>query len=263
MVNAPSTQPKSSPFAIPALAVASHPDVILSARQLQRSIDSLPLANPVKASSLLLHQLRLLTRDPNPGTRFGALLGLYDAPVRQLLLIVHERFPGNPDQAIPLDQLERLVIELLTELACGHLRIANHLLAADKSPTLDTLFRAMSLLDAALDIERRHYRRLDPKRWQLMLSIFLQAEYQQVGDQQIDAKQRQQDQPDTIERLFFRALIISLCDPNNQVPSEVTAWQRWTTQHAALLGFTLLPQGAYAIPVDISGQLTPLTGARR
>jgi hypothetical protein len=262
MVNAPSTQPKPGPFAIPALAVASHPDVILSARELQRSIDSLPLANPVKAGGRLLHQARLLTRDPNPGTRFGQLLNLYDAPMQQLLQIVRERLPGSPDSALPLDQLEMLVVELLTELAYGHLRIANQLLAADKTPTLETLFRAMSLLDSALDIERLHYRRLAPVRWQLLLNIFLHAEYQQVGGRQIDTKQRQETQPDSIQGLFFRALIVTLCDPNNQVPSEVTAWQRWTSEHAGLLSFTLLPQGAFSIPVDISGQLNPLTSAR-
>lgn len=262
MVNAPSTQPKPGPFAIPALAVASHPDVILSPRKLQRSIDSLPLANPVKAANLLLHQLRLLTRDPDPGTRLAALLGLYDVPIQQLLLIVRERFPGNADSAIPPDRLESLVVELLTELACGHLRMANQQLAANRPPKLETLSRAMSLLDAALDIERLHYRRPDPMRWQLLLNIFLHAEYQRLGDQQIDAKQRQADQPDTVQELFFRALIVSLCDPNNQLPGEVLSWQRWATQHAGLLGLTLLPQGAFAIPVDISGQLNPLTGAR-
>jgi len=262
MVNAPSTQPKPGHFAIPALAVASHPDVIQSARELQRVIDSLPLASPVRAGGQLLHHLRLLTRDPNPGTRFGALLGLYDAPLQQLSTIVRERIPGSPDSALPLDQLDSLVVELLTELACGHLRIANQLLAAGKTPTLETLFEAMHLLDAALDIERRHYRRLAPARWQLLLNIYLHAEYQQVGDQQVDARQRQADQPDTIQGLFFRALIVSLCDPNNQVPSEVLAWQRWTTENAGLLSFTLLPQGAFAIPVDISGQLSPLAGAR-
>jgi len=262
MVNAPSTQPKLRPFATPALAVASHPDVTRNARELRRSIDSLPLANPVKAGSQLLHQLRLLTRDPNPGTRFGTLLGIYLAPSQQLLQIVRERLPGSPDSALPLDQLESLVVELLTELAYGHLRIANQLLTAGRSPTLETLYQAMSLLDAALDIERLHYCRLVPARWQLLLNIFLHAEYLQLGAQQVDARQRQDGQPDTIQGLFYRALIVSLCDPNNQVPSEVLAWQRWTAEHAGLLSFTLLPQGAFAIPVDFSGELSPLAGAR-
>jgi len=262
MVNAPSTQPKPGLFPIPAFAVARHPDVILSARELKRSIDSLPLGNPVKASGQLLHQLRLLTRDPNPGTRFSTLLELYSEPTLQLLEIVRERLPGSPDSALPLDQLESLVVDLLTELAYGHLRIANQLLSAGKSPALENLYQAMSLLDAALEIERQHYRRLVPERWQLLLKIYLHAEFQQFGAQPMDAKQRQEGQPDTIQGLFYRALIVSLCDPNNQVPSEVLAWQRWTTEHAGLLSFTLLPQGAFAIPVDFSGELGPLTGAR-
>lgn len=262
MVNAPSPQPNPVPFAIPAVAVASHPDVMRGVRELRRWIDSLPLANPVKAGNLLLHQLRLITRDPQPGARFGTLLEMYDDPLEQLLLVVQERLPGSPDSALPLDQLESLLVELLTELSYGHLRIANELMAVGKTSTPETLFHAMSLLDSALNIERLHYRKLAPQRWQLMLSIFLHAEYLQLGDRELEAKLHQHDEPNTIQGLFFRALIISLCDPHHKVPSEVMAWHRWTTEHAGLLSLTLLPQGAFSIPVDISGALSPLASAR-
>ena len=264
MVNGPSSQPNPGSFAIPAVAIASHPDVIRNLRDLRHWIDSLPLANPVKAGNLLLHQLRLLTRDPQPGTRFGALLDMYDAPLEQLLLIVNERLPGGTDSsALPLDQLESLLVELLTELACGHLRIANQSLLSGKAPATDTLFRAMRLLDSALNIERLHYRRLALHRWQLMVSIFLRAEYQQVADQQADPKLHSEGEPDTIRDLYFRTLLISLCDPHHKIPSEVIAWHRWATEHTGLLSITLLPEGAFAIPIDIGGTLSPLASARR
>lgn len=262
MVNAPSTQPKPGPFAIPPLAVASHPDVMLGGRELRRWIDSLPLANPIRAGNQLLHQLRLLTRDPHPGTRFSSLLEMYDAPLEQLLEIVHARMPGIPDSALPLDQFEARLVELLTELAYGHLRMANEMLASGRPPEKETLFRAMSLLDSALNIERLHYCRLSSQRWQLMLSIFLHAESQHDGDRKIEARLRRHDQPDTLQAVFYRALIISLCDPHHQLPSEVAAWNNWTTEHADLLGLTLLPQGTFAIPIDISGTLGPLASAR-
>jgi len=263
MVNGPASQPNPGSFAIPAANIASHPDVIRNVRELQRWIDSLPLANPAKAGNQLLHQLRLLTRDPQPGSRFGALLDMYYVPLEQLLMIVNERLPGSPESALPLDQLESVLVELLTELACGHLRIANQLLASGKAPATETLFRAVRLLDSALNIERLHYRRLALHRWQLMVSIFLHADYQQVADQQVDPKLRKEDEPDTIQGLYFRTLLISLCDPHQKMPSEVIAWHRWTTEHTGLLSITLLPQGAFAIPIDIGGTLSPLASARR
>jgi hypothetical protein len=263
MVNAPTTQPKPGSFEVPAPAVASHPDVILNPRDLRRLTESLPLANPVKAGNLLLHHLRLLTRDPRHYPKYGTLLELYHEPLRQLRSIVYERLPGNLDCAMPLDQLESLLVELLTELAYGYLRAANELLNAQKTPSVETLFHAMSLLDHALSVERLHYRRLSPRRWQLMLKLYLYAEQQQICDQPIDAKQHTEDEPDSIEALFFRALVMILCDPHNQTPKEVSAWHRWTADHAALLSLTVLPQGTFAIPIDISGERAPLTSARK
>ncbi|MGB5648672.1 MAG: hypothetical protein WBM59_01225, partial [Sedimenticolaceae bacterium] len=127
---------------------------MLAPRELRRWIDELPLANPPKAGNLLLQQLRLLVRDPRPGARFAALLDLYDGPLQQLLEVVRERIPANIDGAVPLDQLENLVIDLVTELAYGRLRIANDQLAAGKTPTTEILFDAMRLLDDALSIQR-------------------------------------------------------------------------------------------------------------
>lgn len=263
MVNTPSSQPKPEPFPIPGVAIASHPSVILKVRDLRRWIDDLPLGNPPKAGQMLLQQLRLLVRDPQPGARFESLLELYNTPLRQLLPIVQERLPANPDSALPLDQLDDLLIELLTELAYGHLRIANESLVTGKAPSAETLFRAMRLLNDALNIQRLHYRRLETRLWQLLLSIFQQAEQLQVDRQRIEyTAQKQTDDPDSIHGLFFSALIISLCDPHHRRPSELLDWSRWTAGHTALLGLTILPQGAFAIPVDVSGTLSPLAGAR-
>lgn len=262
MVSASSSQAMPGPFPIPAAAVASHPGVMLTPRQLRRWIDELPLGNPPKAGNLLLQQLRLLVRDPQPGGRFAALLDLYDVPLQQLLEIVRERLPADTDNALPLDQLENLSIELLTELAYGHLRIANHMLAAGKSPTTGMLFRAMRLLDDALGIQRLHYCRLEPEHWQLMLRIFQHAAYRQAENQRVEHRPHQAGDPDSIHGLFFRALVISLCDPHHRRPSELLAWCRWAGQHTNLLGLAVLPQGAFAIPLDISGALSPLAGAR-
>ncbi len=262
MVSARSGQPKPGPFPIPATAVASHPGVMLAPRELRRWIDELPLANPPKAGNLLLQQLRLLVRDPRPGARFAALLDLYDGPLQQLLEVVRERIPANIDGAVPLDQLENLVIDLVTELAYGRLRIANDQLAAGKTPTTEILFDAMRLLDDALSIQRLHYCRLAPEHWRLMLQIFQHAEYHDAGNQRVEYRPHQAGDPDSIHGLFFRALVINLCDPHQRRPGELLEWYRWTGQHTALLGLTVLPQGAFAIPLDISGRLSPLAGAR-
>ncbi len=263
MVNAPSIQPKPGRFDVPAPAVASHPDVILNPRDLRRWIETLPLANPAKACGLLLHQLRLLARDPQRNTRFLSLLGLYHEPAELLHSIVNERLPTGLDCALPLDQLEALLVEFLDEFASGYLRLANEAIAAGKAPELETLFPAMRLLDAAIGIERLHYRRPSLRHWRQLLQIYRHAEYQQIAKQGVDARLRPQDGPDNIHALFFRALILSLCDPNNQAPGEVLAWHDWIGDHAGLLGLTVLPQGAFAVPIDISGEQPPLTSARK
>jgi hypothetical protein len=212
---------------------------------------------------MLLQHLRLLVRDPDPGSRLGQLLHLYETPVELLLPIAHERMLSDADNAVPLDQLEYVLVELLNELAFGHLRVANESLAAVKPPAAETLYRAMRLLDGAMNIERLHYYRLIPDNWRLLLSIFMHAEEQQVGDQPIRLSTRQPGEPDTIRGLFFRALLISMCDPHSRRPTEVQAWLQWIGAHTPSLDLTILPQGAFAVPVDIGGSQPPLASARR
>ena len=236
---------------------------MLSPRELRRWIESLPLANPVKTANLLHHQLPLLTRDPQRNPKMGSLLELYRAPLNQLRETVTERLPAGLDCALLPDQLENLLVELLTELAFGYLRIANEKLAAGKTPELDVLFPAAKLLDDALNIERLHYCRLSTRRWRLLLHIYLHAEHHGLTDRPVAAELRPADGPDTIGALFFRALLISLCDPHNQAPGEIIDWHGWTGKHSGLLTVSVLPQGTYAIPIDITGEQAPLTGARK
>ncbi|MGB5741615.1 MAG: hypothetical protein WBM65_04220 [Sedimenticolaceae bacterium] len=263
MVNAPPNQPNLGSFPIPPVAVARHPAALLSPRDLRHWVESLPLGNPPKAAEHLLHQLRLLVRDPSPGQRFAVLLALYDQPIDQLLQIVRERLKNNPDNAVPLDQLEHLTIELLNESAYGQLRMANELLESGKAPQSEELFRAMTLLDSALNIERLHYCRLAPQAWGLLLHIFLLAEHLQLADQPMPAVPGEPDHPRTIRGLFSRVLVITLCDPHQHLPVNIQRWHAWTGANSELLELTLLPQGAAAIPVDISGSQMPLAAARR
>ena len=69
--------------------------------------------------------------------------------------------------------------------------------------------------------------------------------------------------PTHIDGLFFRALIIGLCDPHHQRPGDILAWHRWIGGHTDTLKLSVLSQGAFSIPIDTSGDLAPLTGARR
>ena len=263
MVDTPSSLPDPGLFRIPPAAVARHPAVLLAPRELRTWIDTLPMANPPRAAQMLMQQLRLLVRDPQPGTRFGALLELYDAPLDQLLQIIHERMQGNPDSAVPLDQLEYQLVELLVELAHGYLRLANELLRGGKPAPAQILFRAMNLLDSATNIERLHYHRLTPDGWRLLLNVFVHAERQGNSRQAIKAASAQGGDPGTVRGLFFRSLVVSLCDPHRHRPSQILSWLHWAGQHSDALQLTVLPQGAYSIPLDISGTLPPLASARR
>jgi hypothetical protein len=156
--------------------------VLLAPRELRAWIDGLPLANPPRCAQMLQQQLRLLVRDPQPGARFGALLELYERPLDALLEIVRERLHSFGDSAGPLDQLEYQSVELMSELAYGHLRLANQAIAAGKAPGHADLCRAIHLLDSAMNIERLHYHRLDPDAWRLVLGIYLHGEHLGLGE---------------------------------------------------------------------------------
>ncbi len=263
MVNARSSQPKPRLFSIPAPAVARHPDLLLGSRQLKAWLDTLPLANPPKAARMLLHQLRLLSRDPQPDTRFANLFELFEPPLDTLFQVVYERIQLNPESALPLDQLEHEVLQNLTELAYGYLRVANELLTAGKAPSAELLYRATRLLDQSLNIEQLHYHRPNIDNWRLLLSIYLHAAQYDIVRKKVDRTLRRRNEPHTIHGLFYRALLISFCDPHHHRPSQVAAWHEWTGQHTAGLDLAMLPKGRANLPLDISGQSAPLAAARR
>lgn len=263
MVNAPFSQPKPAAFPVPEPAVARHPGLIAAPRELRDWAEDLPMGNPPRAAQMLLQQLRLLVRDPNPGGKLGALLDLYEQPAQRLLDVVDERLQGNADDALPLDQLDQVVVELLTELASGQLRLANELRGTRKGVPTELLYRAMAWLARARGIQWLRYARGGDDVWRLMLAIFLDTGERGVATQRIEWPGRRDDEPPEIAGLFLRSLVIGLCDPHHHRPGDVRAWQQWAGRHAQLLELQLLPRGPHSIPVDTSGELPPLTGARR
>jgi hypothetical protein len=262
MVNPASSFTDPGLFPPPEVAVARHPAVLLAPRQLKQWVEQLPLANPTRAANDILQQLRLQVRDPDPGHRLGALLQLYAYPLEALLEIVRERLAGNPDNALPLDQLEYQVVEVLNELSAGYIRIANDRIRHGKPPQAEDLYRALAALEQALHIKRLHYHRRTPEDWASQLRLFAHAENLQVADLVQKAPIRRADQPSTVRGLFLTSLIIDLCDPNHRRPAEIQHWSAWTAEHTALLELTLLPQGAYSVPLDVSGTMSPMTAAR-
>lgn len=262
MVETPSSLPLGGPFAVPPVAVARHPGAKLAPRQLKAWLGSLPLANPPKTANLLLQELQLVVRDPQPGSRFAALLALFEEPTYALLEIVHERLAGNTDNAMPLDQLEYQLVEILEELAGGYLRLVNEQLERGKAPGAETLFRAMRLLDQASNIRRLHYQRLTPEAWRTLLALYAHTEHLGVSGQAFGTPGAG-DGPRSARACFMRALVISLCDPHHRRPGEILDWLHWLTPNTDSLRLTVLPEGAFAIPVDVGGGLPPLASARR
>ena len=146
MVDPQAIQPNLVPFRIAEPSVASHPGVILTPRELRSWAESLPLGNPPRAAQLILQQLRLLVRDPDPGAKLAALLALYEESINRLLEIVTDRLQRTDDQAVPLDQLELALVDLLSELAHGQLRVANDQIAHGKPPPAVLLYQALAEL---------------------------------------------------------------------------------------------------------------------
>ncbi|MCB1772179.1 MAG: hypothetical protein KDI88_01065 [Gammaproteobacteria bacterium] len=263
MVTPASSFPDPGLFPPPTIAVARHPAVMLSPRQLKNWIGELPLANPTRATNEVLQQLRLLVRDPDPGKHFGTLLDLFAPPLEALLETVEERLNTNPDNAVPLDQLEFQLIECLAELAAGYIRIANDQILQGKRPAIETLYRAMNAMQRALHIKRLHYHQRTTTCWANQLRIFLHAENLGIGTQALKPPIRRKEEPATIRELFFSSLMVCLTDPNHRRPAEILDWTRWSAANAGLLQLSLLPQGAGAIPLDISGEMAPLSAARQ
>lgn len=252
----------SGPFPVPEAAVARHPGTLLSIRELRPWLEDLPLANPPKAAGMLLQQLRLLSRDPQPGLRFLALLDLYRQPLDALLEIVNERMQLNPDHAVPLDQLESLVVEALSELAYAELRIANAQIAEGRKLDVELLLRPMRLFEQALTVELAHYRSSGNAHWAVMQRVFVYADTHELADTLIKKEVRRPGGPPTIRDIYLRSLLIGCCDPYHHRPGQVLAWRGWTAEHTELLDVSLLPQGAASIPMDTSGTHTPLSAAR-
>lgn len=261
-MNNPSTQPQQLPFALPDPAVARHPNVMLALREVRLWLDELPLGNPPRSAQQTLQHLRLLVRDPEPGPRLKALLDCYLPILERLQQIVETRVPAYADSALPLDQLEIPVLELLNELAFGYLRVCNDQLVLGKAPPLAILYRAATLLDDAATLASLHYYRPPLPQWQLLLHIYRLGEQLQINDQPADPKRPAVDGSDTLRGRFFAALLTACCDPHHQHPGRVRAWHDWILRHTEGLSLVVLPQGNAAIPVDISGQLAPLAAAR-
>jgi hypothetical protein len=250
------------PFALPDPAVARHPNVILAPRELGQWIEQLPMGNPPRTAQQLYQQLRLLVRDPSPGPRLTALLDGYLPTLERLQQIVETRLPADADSALPLDQLELLILEILSELASGYLRACNQLLVHGKAPPLAVLSRAAGLLDDAAILASLHYHQPPQPNWPLLLDVYLLAHQLQLDRQPGAGKRGVPDLSDTVHARFFAALFTAICDPHHHRPGQIRAWHEWLLHNSADLALTTLPQGNASIPVDISGALTPLAAAR-
>lgn len=258
-----SSNPPLTAFPLPDPAIARHPNVLLAPREIRQWLDELPLGNPPRSAQLIAQQLRLLVRDPQPGPRLTSLLDCYLPTLERLQQITDTRLPSDSDSAMPLDQLEALVLEIQSELACGYLRTTNEQLVHGKPPQLTTLVRAAVLLNDATNLASLHYYRPPQPNWQLLLNVYLLASQLGLDKEATAEKGHRPDPTETIHALFFAALFTAYCDPHHHRPSDLAAWHRWLRHHTEGLVLEVLPQGSVSIPVDVSGQLAPLTAARK
>ncbi|MCP5431195.1 MAG: hypothetical protein H6962_14040 [Chromatiaceae bacterium] len=113
---------------------------------------------------------------------------------------------GNPDSAVPLDQLEYQLVELLVELAHGYLRLANELLRGGKRAGADPVPRnepaGQRHQHRAPALPPSHTRRLAPAAQRLRACS--------GGSRQQSAGHKgggvgTGGEPDTVRGLFFRS----------------------------------------------------------
>lgn len=249
---------------IPEPAVARHPDTITNVRELRQWLANLPMIDTVQLTKQLSRQLSFLVRDPRPDSKFTALLESYHDIIntlQQQAIEIREQSAETRSHA-QISLLTSLP-HLLQELANGHARSVALSLQADKAPEAGDIFVAQMLMRRAIHWELLEYRMFRPKVWQQIVQLYNVATLYRLEGVKVESTLRLADDPDNTHDLFFSSLALLLADPYRLPNHCIRELESRLPQYAAKLEMSARRIAEHQIPMDLSGQVSPLHYARQ
>ena len=265
MIAGPSSQFENTyPLAVPEPAVARHPDTITNPRELRRWLDRLPHTDPGQMVKQLARQLSLLVRDPRPDNKFGMLLKSYHEPINSLqqqAMTTRQRAAETRTHA-QISLLTSLPT-LFRELANGHMRAVKLSLDGGRTPDAADIFAAELLMRRAIHWELLEYRMFRPTIWQQVAQLYNVAILHRLEGVSVECDLIHPGDPSNTHDLFFSTLALLLADPYRLPSHCIRELEQRLPQYAAKLD--LGPDGSSQsrLPLELSGQTSPLHYARQ
>jgi hypothetical protein len=252
------------PLAVPEPAVARHPDTLTNPRELRRWLDRLPHADPGQMVQQLSRQLSLLVRDPRPDGKFGVLLKSYHAPLNSLqqqALATRQRSAETRTHA-QISLLTSLP-SLFQELANGHMRAVKLCLEAGKAPEASDIFAAQLLMRRAIHWELLEYRMFRPTAWQQVAQLYNVATLHRLEGVSVECELIHPGDPSNTHDLFFSTLALLLADPYRLPSHCIRELEQRLPRYAAKLDLNSDNASGSQLPLELSGQTSPLHYARQ
>lgn len=262
MASASTTASAISRLIVPPPGVARHPETITRPVSLRRWLQDLPLANPLQQAGMLHRQLKLLVRDPEPASRYGELLQAYHPALESLQAQVWKSFFGNGIEKKSLQQLRGTVSQLLLEIASGHMRQVNQRLGAGKPPSVGDLYHASLALARLLHWDVLQYHLTRPSLWRQLTQLYEIAVFSNQSGVTVDSDLSLQFDASDAHGVMLGTLVLLLCDAQRLQDKAVARLVRGLGPLAGYLRIAETPEVEHCIPVDMTGNQTPLGFAR-
>ncbi len=249
---------------IPQPLIARHPDAIISVRELRAWLSELPATNPRFTIHQLQRQLAFLVRDPRPNRRYDDLLRCYHEPVAVLQA---QAWEALETPRLTRNHLQRELLEpfpgLLQELASAHMRAVQMRLSSGKRPDPTDVHAALLVLGRIIQHNTIEHQMLRPTIWRQMVQLHNVATRHELGGTTCKTPLRAPHESATADGAFFCALVLLLSDPYRRPVRCIQQLIRELPRAVDVLRLSPETSERYRIPIDLSGESTPLEFSRR
>lgn len=219
-------------------------------QSLQQWIDTLPMANPLKASELIYHKLGELPLTQLQPIECYNLLEMFSPSIHLLEELLQKQFLEREMRSmIEYSRQTALIISLLTRFASGYAVLLSSINTEEKLPdgmplAAMCIHHAMSHLSQVLVISYQLYMSAPSQVWLRIHKLFLQAE--KNGYTTIILTHHT-NEPATISDAYKICILLACSNPNqlraadiNKLYITLLQWARYTDiisqnpQHAAI-----------------------------
>jgi len=208
----------TSRFTVPAPDRTANPATITEPARVRDWVANLPYADLAGVTRAVLEALTRLNRHPHKVTERAELMGAYCIPCARLIRVPLSR-PNTPSS--------REMRQLMTEMAYGYKHLINETLQQSgwkqRKRLVHSLYFVAKHLSLELFLAYEAYECTVTNSWRELLTIYRQAEQQELLDE--PAEDRDQGDPAnaTINHVLKRILLLKLLDPCRMVPGETRA----------------------------------------